>query len=159
MKIIKTLIEKEIPCKTWSSGPIEESAQTSHTTLPWISPVHDNTPSAMKIVKQSPTTLNSHIHFDSIHISIARSELHELVSATTEMNEGCCVWLLCFGRRLWSSVVAIIVLWLDDLFIYLGSFSSQFFFSAPCSFRKWELINFSMSLFLFLFGFLKVFKI
>lgn len=27
------------PSKIWSSGPIEESPQTSQTTLPWISPV------------------------------------------------------------------------------------------------------------------------
>ena len=32
------------PSSTWSSGPREESPQTSQTTLPWISPVQALTP-------------------------------------------------------------------------------------------------------------------
>jgi len=35
---------REGPSKTWSSGPMEESPQTSQTTLPCISPVQALTP-------------------------------------------------------------------------------------------------------------------
>jgi hypothetical protein len=36
--------ERGLPSRTWSSGPMEESPQTSQTTLPWISPVQALTP-------------------------------------------------------------------------------------------------------------------